>query len=114
MVLPPDSIASAVDPINSMQVARDFALFANVFLIFFLSISARLKDSVFEVREKALAALRGKLFRHNNPVVVMCSHLTCFSHPALLQHRPKVGLPVFLSIATAGDSVEHLIAKVPC
>ncbi len=59
MVLPPDSIADAVKPINSMQVTC--AHFFATEPPFFYSLSARLKDSVFEVREKALVALRGTL-----------------------------------------------------
>jgi hypothetical protein len=102
MVLPPDSIAAAVKPVNSMQVTCDHLLYQSPH--FFCSLSARLKDSVFEVREKALVALRGTLFRAPVPI---STHLIACSHLALLQRYPEVGLPVLLSLAAAGQLIDE-------
>ena len=98
MVLPSDSIVAAIKPINSMQAAPTRSMHPFLSCLCFVS---RLKDSVYEVREKALVALRGTLTPPHS--ISFCSSSLSFcSHFALLQSRPEACFPGILSVATAG------------
>ena len=98
MVLPSDSIVAAIKPINSMQAAPTRSMHPFLSCLCFVS---RLKDSVYEVREKALVALRGTLTPPHS--ISFCSSSLSFcSHFALLQSRPEACFPGILSFATAG------------